>query len=270
MSSSSVRSFTSRPVHDGEPTTDTQESAKPSLLIIGGSGLAGSIIVPGLAQDFRVRVLDPFPPRFDAPMEYVPGSSTSWSDLSAAFEDVDLFVYLAMGPKDPAVWEEPELAALQFDMAVKGVYLTMRAAREAGVEHGVYASSMGVFEHFGNDAGPIRDAPPNATSFYGLAKRLGEDVIAAAIARTPGMSVIALRLCFVMSDEEWLATESPLEITTGTSGSDLVEAFRAALRRRPDGFEAIAIAGDRDERYVDMSVARELLGWEPRVAHPRA
>jgi nucleoside-diphosphate-sugar epimerase len=159
------------------------------------------------------------------------------------------------------------LAALQFDVAVKGVYLATRAASEAGVSHGVYASSMSVFADYPSPDGPIGDIAPDQTHFYGLAKRLGEEVIQAAV-RTSGMSVLALRLCMPMSDADWLATEDPMLARIGTAGSDVSSAFRAALRRRGHGFEAVAISGDRHSRYADLKPARDLLGWQPSVVHP--
>jgi nucleoside-diphosphate-sugar epimerase len=240
---------------------------RPRVLVIGGSGLVGSLIVPDLTRDYRVRVLDPVEPKYDANVEHVVGGSTDYEVLARSFGGIDCFIYLAMGPKDPAVWERPELAALQFDMAVKGVYLACRAAAAAGVSHGVYASSMSVFAGYPSPDGPIGDIAPDQTHFYGLAKRLGEEVLRAAV-RTSGMSVIALRLCHPMSDADWLATEDPLRACIGTAGTDVSSAFRAALRRRGHGFEAVAISGDRHSRYADISLACDLLGWQPAVRHP--
>jgi len=244
-----------------------QDNRRERLVVIGGSGLVGSLIVPTLCEDYDVRVLDPFAPKYEADVEWVEGSSTDYAALTKAFNGVDMFVYLAMGPKDPAVWEEPELAALQFDMAVKGTYLTMRAAEANGVRHGVHASSMSVFEDYPNEAGPIGNIRPDCTHFYGLAKRLGEEVIAAGVKRT-GISVMALRLSLPMADDDWTAATDPIVVTVGTAGSDVASAFQAGLLRRGHGFEAVAISGDRHERYSDLGPAKELLGWEPLVIHP--
>lgn len=245
----------------------SEADERPRVLVIGGSGLVGSLIVPDLTHHYRVRVLDSVPPGYDADVEHVIGSATDFKALVDAFADVSCFAYLAMGPKDPAVWGLPESAARHFDMAVSGVYLAARAAAEAGVEHGVYASSMSVFADYGSSGGPIGDARPDQTDFYGPAKRLGEEVLQAAVAAN-GISVVALRLCAPMNDADWLSSEDPMIACVGTAGTDVSSAFLAALRRRGHGFEAIAISGDRHSRYADLAVARELLGWRPSVVHP--
>lgn len=236
-------------------------------MVVGGSGHVGSLVVPDLANGYTVRVLDPRPPVFNSPVEYARGSSTDFGALTRAFEGVDAFIYMAMGPKDPAVWGQPDNTALHFDMAVKGVYLTMRAAREAGVTRGVYASSMSVFAAYPDESRAIGDETPDATDFYGLAKRLGEEVIKAAITEHPA-SVMALRLCLPMSNADWLAATDPLVVTVGTAGTDVSSAFRAALAWCGVGFDAVTISGDRGERYSELSRARTVLGWEPKVIHP--
>jgi nucleoside-diphosphate-sugar epimerase len=240
---------------------------RPRLLVVGGSGLVGNLIVPDLARRYRIRVLDPRPPGYDAEVEHIEGTSTDFETLRSGMDGVDAWVYLAMGPKDPAVWEQPKLAALQFDMAVTGMYLTTRAAGEGRVMRGVYASSMSVFTDYGRTDGPIGDQPPDAMDFYGLAKRLGETVACAA-ARRYEIGVTALRLALPMYDADWLAATDPFVACVGTAGSDVSRAFGLALDRDGAGFEAVPISGDHRSRYADMSMARTLLGWEPLMRHP--
>lgn len=244
----------------------TSDDSRERLLVIGGSGLVGSLIVPGLTDEYRVRILDPRRPDYGPDVEYAAGGSTDPAAVAAAFEGVDVFAYLVMGPKDPAVWELPEYAPLQFDMAVRGLYTVARAAVEAGVRHGVYASSMSVFKKYTLEE-RLGAGVPDAIDFYGLAKRLGEEVLAARVA-SDDLSAVALRLCLPMSDADWLASEDPLVACIGTAGTDVLTAFRAALRHRGDGFKSAPISGDRHSRYSDLSIADELLGWSPTIVHP--
>jgi nucleoside-diphosphate-sugar epimerase len=126
---------------------------------------------------------------------------------------------------------------------------------------------MSVFEKYAVEEAPLGAGVPDSTHFYGLAKRLGEEVLEARV-RSDDFSAVALRLCVPMSDTDWLASDDPFIAQVGTAGTDVLSAFRAALRHRGDGFRTAPISGDRHSRYSDLSIARELLGWSPSVVHP--
>jgi nucleoside-diphosphate-sugar epimerase len=104
---------------------------------------------------------------------------------------------------------------------------------------------------------------PDATHFYGLSKRFGEEVCRNAT-RTWGMSVNALRLCFPTPDQEWLATTRTGTPTLATAASDVAEALLAALAYRA-GFQGFMISGDHEQKVLNMAKARRLLGWEPQA-----
>lgn len=104
-----------------------------------------------------------------------------------------------MGPL--AGWGEVANVAAHFDANVKGLHLALWAAAEAGVRHAVVASSMSVYPNPADDETyPDPDTPPGATDFYGLTKRLGEQVGQAAVAEH-GISLVALRLCLPTPDD---------------------------------------------------------------------
>ena len=88
-------------------------------------------------------------------------------------------------------------------MNVKSVHLTLMAARDAGVRHAVYISSMSVYRDL-TQRRLDETVPADATDLYGLTKRLGEQVCLAAVAEW-GLSVNVLRLVWPTPDEIWPA-----------------------------------------------------------------
>lgn len=234
------------------------------ILVVGGSGLVGSLVLPRLAAEHDVVNLDPLAPRYASGARHVPGTPADLPLLAEAAQGVDTLLFLAMGPKAQETWDEPETARRHLDISVSGLHLALRFAAEAGADHAVYASSMSAYEDFPWPQRVPAAAEPDATDWYGLGKRLGEQVLAAAVSRHR-ISGIALRLCWPLPDEDWQAYRDEPNATFATAGSDLCRAFLAAVARRGRGFEAVAISGDHRQRYVDLGAARELLGWSPQA-----
>lgn len=249
------------------------------LLVVGGSGFVGTQVVPLLAQEHEIRVFDRRPPTYEIDMEYLEGDVRDFTALAAAAEGTDALLYMAMGPN--AGWGSPETVRSHLEVAVPGLHLALRAAHERGVTHAVYTSSMSVFpspragkdgsRRAGEGEGPSRypdeSERPDAQDFYGLAKRLGEEVCRNA-SLAWGLDVVALRLCHPTPDADWPPTGSPVRATIATSSRDVARAILLALERRGHGFEPFAISGDAEERMVPLGRARTILGWEPADPAP--
>lgn len=235
------------------------------LLVIGGCGLVGSMVVPVLARTHEVRVLDLKEPREAVPgVEYHTGSLHDVDLVASLASEVDSLVFMAMGPL--AGWGSPENARQHFDVAVGGLYLALTGAARAGVRHAVYTSSMSVYpyeELTGMVTFPDESVPPSATDFYGLAKRLGEEVCRTATERWD-MDAVCLRLCFPAADDEWPRGDTPMKRAISTSARDVAAAIEAALGRRGHGFDAYAISGDASGRTMSIEKARRELGWTPK------
>ncbi|GAB3152973.1 hypothetical protein GCM10027290_45000 [Micromonospora sonneratiae] len=219
------------------------------------------MILPHLGGEHEIRILDPKPPA-PGPWDYAPGDATDFARVTSAASGMDAMVYLAMGPL--AGWGETANVAAHFDANVKGLHLALWAAAQAGVRHAVLASSMSVYPNPPDDeAYPDPDTPPTATDFYGLTKRLGEQVGQAAVAEY-GISVVALRLCLPTPDEQWPRDGDRWSRTIATSARDTASAVDAALAYRGHGFTAVTISGDAAGRMADIGAARRLLGWIPQ------
>jgi len=240
-----------------------------TVLVVGGSGYVAGLIVPGLAQRHPVRVFDPRPPRtpVGSAVEHVPGDATDFAALRDAMDGIEIVVHAAMGSHDEA--PRDGFASL-YDVNVKSVHLTLRAAFRAGIGHAVYISSMSVFRDL-NGRRLDESVPPDATDPYGLTKRLGEQVCQ-AVAAEWGRSVNVLRLAYPTPDEVWpawgyrlppvvqnAADGTPIH---ATAASDLARAVLAAIDYRK-GFEIFTISGDDSAGLWSTAKARRLLGWVP-------
>lgn len=232
------------------------------VLVVGGSGYIGGMVLPILAQQHRLRVFDLRPPA-DPAWEYVAGSTSDLEALARAAEGVDALLYMAMGEK---VYDTPSGIITNLDANMKGVYLALYAAQQAGASHAVYTSSMSIYageltqRYFADE-----EITPDASALYGFTKWMGEQVCRNAT-RAWGMSVNALRLCFPTPDDEWRANTRQGTPTLATSASDVARVLLAALDYRA-GFQAFTISGDYEQRIMNMSKARRLLDWAP-LARP--
>jgi nucleoside-diphosphate-sugar epimerase len=228
------------------------------ILVIGGSGLVGGLVLPYLAQQHTLRVFDLRPPA-DPSWEYVAGNVGDFETLARAAEGQEALLYMAMGDKG---FETISSVTTNFDVNVKGVYLALYAAHQTGITHAVYTSSMSVY---GGDLMtryfPDEEITPDSSHLYGLTKWMGEEVCRNAT-RAWGMSANALRLCFPTPDAEWRANTRAGEPTIATAAGDVARALLAALDYRA-GFQAFMISGDYEQKLMDMSKAKRLLGWAP-------
>jgi nucleoside-diphosphate-sugar epimerase len=232
------------------------------VLVIGGSGIVGTLVTPTLAATHTLRIFDRRPPQIEN-LEHVEGDVTRYDDLATELAGMDAVLYMAMGTLN---WTEPAGMASAFDVNVKGLYLTLRAAYDAGITQAVYTSSMSVYggdlmkRYFADE-----DLAPDATGLYGFTKHMGEEVCRNA-ARDWGLHVNALRLCHPTAEAKWLDETHEGTPTIATTADDVGRALVAALAYQ-GGFQTFTISGDYEQKVMNMSKAKRLLGWEP-LARP--
>jgi nucleoside-diphosphate-sugar epimerase len=236
-----------------------------NVLVVGGSGFLGGLVLSRLAERHRLRVYDRRPPA-DSSLDYVAGDACDFNAVAKAAAGMDAILYMAMGRYVPyGVDYTANVDALEqaLDANVKGVFLSLHAARSAGVTHAVYTSSMSVYHDVDLTARrfPDEEITPDAVDVYGFTKRLGEESCRNAW-RLSGMSVNVLRLCWPLSEQDWQARVRPGEPILPMADSDIARLLDAALAYRA-GFQLFNTSGDYENRIMSMSKAKRLLGWEP-------
>lgn len=228
------------------------------VLFIGGSGSVGTMIVPLLSREYAATVFDLNEPAYNG-AEFIRGDATNIDALHQAMRGMDIAVYMAMTPirllNDPAQ---------SVEMNVKGIYLTLTAAEQAGIRRTVFCSSGSV--HDGTSPPYHDDLPLHAKTAYGMTKGLGERVCE-WFCQHRAMSVIALRLYHPRTEQQWtkLVTDHGgvrWWTKIATRDTDVASAVRLSIESAAQGFHAVSISGDTGGELVRTQRARDLLGWE--------
>lgn len=236
------------------------------VLVIGGSGYVASLLLPLLQQNHTLRIFDRQPPS-DRALDHIVGDVCDYASVFESAQGMDALLYMAMGRYleiGTSYHKNVDAMTSSLDANVKGLYLSLCAAHHAGIHHAVYTSSMSIYHETSLTCNyfPDEEITPDARDLYGFTKRLGEEVCRNAC-REWSMSINVLRLCFPVSTENWLAETQAGTPTLATTETDLARAIDAALTRPFGGFQAFMISGDYDNRILNMSKAKRMLGWEP-------
>jgi uronate dehydrogenase len=153
-----------------------------SVLLTGAAGTIGTALrerLPGYG--WQLRSFD----RKQVPGGIV-GDVTSASDLDAALDGITAIVHLAGRPSE-APW--PVIR----EANIEGTFQVFEAARRAGVQRIVYASSNHAAGFTPNAAELSADLPPRPDTLYGVSKAFGE-ALARYYADRYGIAVACLRI----------------------------------------------------------------------------
>ena len=230
-----------------------------NVLVVGGSGRVGRLILPFMKDQHRLTVFDLVPPGDDQ-LDYLAGDVNDAAAVTRAMSGVDALIYMVI----PSRSQLRELQISQ-DLNVKGLHQVLHCAAEAGIRRVVHASTLTV--HHGREFYSSEDLPRDSCGVYGFTKGLGEQVCE-WFCQVHQMAIVALRLISPRSRQEWL-----IERGSGgpgiahTQDSDVAAAFLSALTCQTTGFKTVFISGDYQGKRVDLTGAREFLGWEP-LARP--
>jgi UDP-glucose 4-epimerase len=241
------------------------------VLVTGGAGFVGATLVRRLAgSGYAVRVFDNYstgdPAHLDAvDAELVEGDIRDVTALDKALAGMSAVIHLAAAGSVVASVQDP---LANFDVNVVGTFRVLDAARRAGVERTVQASTGGAL--IGNATPPVSETSlPKPISPYGASKLAGEGY-AYAFSQTYGLRTVALRFANVYGP--WsgkktgamnlffraLHADQPIVIYgDGTSSrdythvDDISRALELALERDVPGGTVLHIASG-----VETTVAR--------------
>ena len=178
--------------------------AKRKVLITGGSGFIGANLTRCLiGQGREVRILDNFVAGTSSyleglPVEVIHGDIRDPDAVRNASRGVQCVIHLAAFG---SVVDSLENPAGNFDINVRGTYITLDEARKNGVIRFILASTGGAL--IGETDGPVHEnlvAKP--ISPYGASKLCGE-AYCGAFARSYGIETVALRFANVYGPYSW-------------------------------------------------------------------
>ncbi|HET9894088.1 MAG TPA: NAD-dependent epimerase/dehydratase family protein [Streptosporangiaceae bacterium] len=169
-------------------------SATNGILVTGGAGFVGATLVRRLvASGYRVSVLDNLstgdPAHLaDVDTELVKGDIRDATALDDALAGTEAVIHLAAAGSVIGSVQDP---ATNFEVNALGTFRVLDAARRAGVERVVLASTGGAL--IGDAIPPVDERSlPKPISPYGASKLAGEGY-AHAFAKTYGLRTVAIR-----------------------------------------------------------------------------
>lgn len=231
------------------------------VLVTGSAGDVGQAVFAGLRAHFSLRGFDLRPTRGD-PAALV-GDLADRAAVERAVAGVDTILHFAGCPRMDADFLR-ELVKPNLE----GLWHMLDAARLAGVKRFVFASSCNAA--FGaTELTQLKTDTVHAFNPYGATKVFGE-----AIGRwffdTYGMEFLAVRIGYFRSNPTELLLHDPWHRRIWLGPRDLVRFFRLAVEAPDFGYGVVYACSRCPENYLDLTSARELLGYEPEEDVPPA
>jgi nucleoside-diphosphate-sugar epimerase len=253
-------------------------------VITGAAGVIGRVLARELADAYDLRLLTRRPADFPSVLADV-------SDLDALlphFADADAVVHLAAAATVEAPWKDV------LEANVIGAYNVFEAARRAGVELVVFASSnhsVGMYEVENAPALYALDderrwderAEVRPDSLYGVSKVFGE-ALGRHYADLYGLRVICLRIGSVLADDDprservaagptWMSLDREAALArlraTWLSQRDCAQLVRRCLEASDVRWAVTYGISDNPRQFWDLRSARETLRFAPVDRAPR-
>lgn len=248
------------------------------IVIVGGAGILGTAISPYLQQaGHEVVAYGPDAPSV-AGVGHVPGDAADFDQLAAGFSGADAVVNFALrSPRGAGEDEQTEPVRNAFAVGVGSVYAQLRVAARLGVPAFVQISTMSVYHGYALRRRSALE-PADGFGLYAVAKRQAEIACEAESARTPGLTVTALRLGYPTRAEWWPSWGNP--VATEPTGIPELDGRQYAALHPEDLAAAIALAAARRGPYLCTPVTADVgevaladqwphpLGWRPLYSLP--
>jgi uronate dehydrogenase len=229
------------------------------VLVTGSAGAIGQPVCRELERrGHQVRALDLM--QTPGVRDAMAADITDAQAVKLAASGVDCIIHLAAIPTD-APFER------LVGPNVIGLYNVMNAAREAGAQRVVLASSVQVVSRrSGEGLARVEDADPG--NHYGLTKLWAEQM-GAMYFRHFGLSVLAVRIGWVVRNlVEVRRMREVRRPDLYLSHADAARFFTLAIEAPDIGFAVVYAVGRGGAERFDMEPARRLIGFEPKDVWP--
>lgn len=223
-----------------------------TLLITGAAGLVGTGLRKQLALDGRaLRLLDRQPISGLAVHETsIVADIADLKAMKSAMQGVRAVIHLAGCTTDADI-------ETQIEGNVRGAWNVFEAAREAGVERVVYASSHHAVGYYPRRRRISSDVTLRPDSRYGLTKGFGEQ-IGAMFADKYGLRVMCIRIGYV-NDEP----DDRRRLSIWSSWRDLAQLVRLGLDHPQLRYAVVYGVSGNSRGFFDNETAFRL-GYQPQ------
>jgi NAD+ dependent glucose-6-phosphate dehydrogenase len=230
------------------------------ILLTGAAGRIGTAFYAEVVGRHRFRladrVTDGLVPRDGD--EVVSLDVADVDGCHAACAGIDSVIHLAADPRP-----EADFYGSLLKNNIEGTFNIFRAAKDAGAQRAVYASSIHAAAGYPQETPIPESAQSLPITIYGATKCFGE-ALAAYFAQTEGLSSIAVRIGSY--DAPWIhADPTPRNLMAYVSARDLNQLLLRAVEAPPGVMFAI-VNGQSNNRIKRMDIAetRRILGYEPQ------
>jgi len=244
---------------------ENQPAKRRRVLVTGAAGNIGSYFAEQSHQRYELRLMVREGEE-RAKLEKIQGFgevvTADLSDLPRLKElcrDAHAVLHLAAAASPSSTWEQ------LLPANIVGTYNMMVAAKHAGCDGLIYASSIHAVSGYPPDVQVKTTDSVNPGDLYGVSKCFGE-ALGRYMATQEGLSVIALRIGAFQPLSTAQDREAGVEMMDMfVSRRDLVDLIRRCIDA-PARLRFAIFNGVSDNRFkrLDISDARELLGYAPQ------
>lgn len=236
--------------------------ASPKLVLItGAAGNVGQTVFHGLKSHFALRAFDlkPTPGAADAHI----GDLADRAAVDRAVAGVDTIIHLGGCPR-----MEADFMRDLVKPNLEGMWHMLDAARLAGVKRFIFASSTNVA--FGaTELGQLTPATVHVLNPYGATKAFGEN-LGRWFHDTYGIEFLAVRIGYFPGRYEDPGLREAWLHRIWLGSRDCAKFFRLAVTAPSFGYGVAYACSRCPENYLDLTSARELIGYEPDEHVPDA
>ena len=231
------------------------------VLITGAAGNVGGTVTAALRATHAVRAFDRVPMP-DDPSAQV-GDLLDRAAVDRAMVGVHTVIHFGGCPRMEADFLHDLLKP-----NIEGLWHMLDAARLAGVKRFIFASSTNVA--FGATGLPqLKTDTVHVFNPYGATKAFGEN-LGRWFHDTYGLEFLAVRIGYFRGTYDEPGLREPWLRRIWLGQRDCGRYFRLAVDAPAFGYGIVYACSHASEPYLDLTSARELLGYEPEETVPPA
>lgn len=234
------------------------------MLVTGAAGNIGSYFCRHAHQKYELRLLERKRESIDEEGdlaglgEVVIGDVDDLPFMKRACAGIDTVLHLAADPSPSATWDS------LLPGNIVGTYNTFAAAKACGCRRVIYASSIHAVSGYPPDVQVKVTEPVNPGDLYGVTKCFGE-ALARYMAEKEGVSSVAIRIGGFQPPSTIEDPKNGLAMVDAwVSRRDLQQLIEKSIDAEPLTFLLVHGLSNNRFKRLDISTARDVLGYEPQ------